>query len=158
MPGRQVPLDIFGLHQGSRTRTGREQRRAPPTERMNVIVPALGPGNVQILAGNLPCLQQKTDLEHLVQSQLVNSRQNHCGRSVAFESTVFVVAPVSVHAPPTFHFDEHTRTLKRLKWVERREPKPSTRFAASATPTPKSRKHEENTRKIGKAPHLWGAQ
>ena len=50
--------------------------------------------------------QQETDLEHIVQIELVicppnNSRQNHSGSSVAFESTVFVVARVSVHAQPT---------------------------------------------------------
>ena len=49
VPGRQVTLDILGLHQGSRTRTGREQRRAAPTERMNVIVPSLDPGSFKSL-------------------------------------------------------------------------------------------------------------
>ena len=47
------------------------------------------------------------------------------------------------------HFDEHTRTLKRLKW-ERCEPKPSTRFAAS-----QPRRHRaEGPRKYGKSGRL----
>ena len=50
-------------------------------------------------------LQQTTDLEHLVQTELVNrlptTREKTTVSSVAFETTVFVVVCVSVHTQPT---------------------------------------------------------
>ena len=95
VPGGQVPLDILGLHRGSYTRTGREQRRAAPTERMNVIVPARDSGTIKSLlkvchaaTGN----GSQTPRANRVGQPSSNKRQNHSGSSVAFETTVFVVA------------------------------------------------------------------
>ena len=92
----------------SRTHRAHERHRSIPGSR-----------HLQILAQKSAMPQQKTDLEHLVQIELVNrftitvvlqSRSNRrCSWSL-----------VSLFTLSQRHLDEHTRTLKHLKWVERR--------------------------------------
>ena len=95
----------------SRTHRAHERHRSSPGSR-----------HIQIVAQKSAMLQQKTDLEHLVQIELVNrlptthdkiTLQSRSNRRCSWSL-------VSLFTLRRRHFDENTRTLKRLKWVERR--------------------------------------
>ena len=93
-------------------------------------------------------LQQETDLEHLVQTELVNRLP-----TTRHKSTVVLQSSskrrcawwlVSLFTLRRRHFDENTRTLNQNIHE----------FRCVATPTPRSRRPKKMW-KIGKAPNLW---